>query len=89
MEHLAALDSTIRLGNFLPNDHLACFVVDLVAQDEQPDRLIIEDEINKTAKGGGSIKMSQILALKRLVFGSFTGQPCCSFGTQMVKHPLL
>lgn len=26
------MDSTIRLGDCLPPDHLACFVVDLVAQ---------------------------------------------------------
>ena len=32
VDHVATLDSTIRLGDCLPNDHLAVFVVDLMTQ---------------------------------------------------------
>jgi transposase len=32
VDHVATLNSTIRLGDCLPNDHLAVFVVDLIAQ---------------------------------------------------------
>jgi len=32
VDHVATLDSSIRLGDCLPAEHLACFVVDLVAQ---------------------------------------------------------
>ncbi len=32
VDHVATLDSPIRLGDCLPPDHLAVFVVDLMAQ---------------------------------------------------------
>src|SRR5947209_8711349 len=66
VDHQATLDSTIRLGDCLPPDHLACFVVDLVAQ------LDLTSFYERYSKKGGSAYDPKVL-LGLLFYAYATG----------------
>ncbi len=66
VDHIATLDSTIRLGDCLPPDHLACFVVDLVAQ------LDLSQFYDRYSKKGGSAYDPKVL-LGLLFYAYATG----------------
>jgi transposase len=66
VDHVATLDSTIRLGDCLPPDHLACFVVDLV------DQLDLSGYYERYSKKGGSAYDPKVL-LGLLFYAYATG----------------
>ncbi|MGB8248515.1 MAG: IS1182 family transposase [Chlorobium sp.] len=66
VDHVATLDSTIRLGDCLPPDHLACFVVDLVTQ------LDLSGFYERYSKKGGSAYDPKVL-LGLLFYAYATG----------------
>ena len=66
VDHLATLDSTIRLGDCLPPEHLACFVVDLAAQ------LDLSSFYDRYSKKGGSAYDPKVL-LGLLLYAYATG----------------
>jgi transposase len=66
VDHQATLDSTIRLGDCLPPDHLACFVVDLVSQ------LDLTSFYQRYSKKGGSAYDPKVL-LGLLFYAYATG----------------
>jgi transposase len=66
VDHVATLESTIRLGDCLPADHLACFVVDIVAQ------LDLSGFYESYSKKGGSAYDPQVL-LGLLFYAYATG----------------
>jgi transposase len=66
VDHVATLDSTIRLGDCLPPDHLACFVVDLV------DQLDLSGYYERYSNKGGSAYDPKVL-LGLLFYAYATG----------------